>query len=53
MKFAYAFRRSTYYPFNADEAWILPIGERRGEYLRKVSEIGFGGIELRRTCEFD
>ena len=53
MKFAYAFRPSAFYPFYADEAWILPMAETRGEYLRKVNEIGFNGTELRRTCEFD
>ena len=46
MKFAYAFRRSAYYPFYADEAWILPNGKTRTGYLRKVKEIGFDGIEL-------
>ena len=53
MKFAYAFRRSAYYPLYADESWILPMRKTCGEYLRKVNEIGFDGIELRRTCEFD
>ena len=46
MKFAYAFRRSAFYPFYADEAWILPTRKTRGEYLRKVKDIGFDGIEL-------
>lgn len=46
MKVAYAFRRSTFYPFNADAAWVLPSGSTRTEYLRKVNDIGFDGIEL-------
>lgn len=46
MKFAYAFRRSAFYPFYADEAWILPNGKTRKGYLNKVKEIGFDGIEL-------
>ena len=46
MKIAYAYRRSAFYPFYADEAWILPTGKMRGGYLQKVKEIGFEGIEL-------
>jgi len=44
MKIAYAYRRSAFYPFYADEAWILPTGKMRGGYLQKVKEIGFEGI---------
>ena len=46
MKVAYAFRRSTFYPFDADAAWVLPNGDTRAGYLRKVNDIGFDGIEL-------
>ncbi len=46
MKIAYAFRRSTYYPFEAGAAWSLPDERALPDYLGKVRDIGFDGIEL-------
>ena len=46
MKIAYAFRRSTFYPFIAGNAWVLPGGKTRADYLKNVRDIGFDGIEL-------
>ena len=46
MKIAYAFRRSTYYPFEAGAAWALPDERALPDYLGKVRDIGFDGIEL-------
>ena len=46
MKIAYAFRRTTYYPFEADAAWALPDERALPDYLGKVRDIGFDGIEL-------
>ncbi len=46
MRLAYAFRRGTFYPFNASARWVLPDGEARTRYLRIVKDIGFEGIEL-------
>lgn len=46
MKLAYAFRRSTFYPFTAGAAWALPDGDALTGYLDKVRGIGFDGIEL-------
>ena len=46
MKIAYAFRRSTFYPFVAGAAWALPDERALGDYLGKVRDIGFDGIEL-------
>ena len=45
MKIAYAFRRSTFYPYNGDPR-ALPEAPARGRFLRRVKEIGFDGIEL-------
>ena len=45
MKIAYAFRRSTFYPYNGDPR-ALPEAPARGPFLRRVKEIGFDGIEL-------
>lgn len=46
MKIAYAFRRSTFYPYIERERWALPTGETRTRYLARVRELGFDGIEL-------
>ena len=46
MKMCYAFRRGTFYPFDAKEGWQVPTGKTRAKYLRRVQEIGFDGIEL-------
>ena len=47
MKLCYAFRRATYYPFTAGAAWNIPDDPKtRTEYLGKVNDIGFDGIEL-------
>ena len=46
MKIAYAFRRSTYYPFEAGAAWSLPDERALPDYLGKVRDIGFDGLEL-------
>ena len=46
MKIAYAFRRSTYYPFEAGAAWSLPDERALPDYLGKVRDIGFDGVEL-------
>ena len=58
MQIAYAFRRSSFYPFQPPEAswdaahnaggqaWLLPNGHVRSRFLTKVKDIGFDGIEL-------
>ena len=46
MKIAYAFRRSTYYPFVSGAAWELPDERALPDYLGKVRDIGFDGVEL-------
>ena len=46
MKIAYAFRRSTFYPFVAGAAWSLPDERALTDYLGKVRDTGFDGIEL-------
>ena len=47
MKFAYAFRRGTFYPFIAGAAWDIPNDPKtRTEYLGKVNDMGFDGVEL-------
>ena len=47
MKLCYAFRRATFYPFFAGAAWNIPNDPKtRTEYLGKVNDIGFDGIEL-------
>ena len=47
MKLCYAFRRGTFYPFMAGAAWDIPKDPKtRTEYLGKVNDIGFDGIEL-------
>ncbi len=47
MKLCYAFRRGTFYPFIAGAAWNIPEDAKtRTEYLGKVNDIGFDGIEL-------
>ena len=46
MKFCYAFRRGTFYPFIAGQGWNIPAGETREKYLGRVKSIGFDGIEL-------
>ena len=45
MKIAYAFRRSTFYPYR-DDSLALPGGAARTRFLTKVRETGFDGIEL-------
>lgn len=46
MKIGYAFRRSTYYPYQGTLGWELPPPELRPRFLRQVREIGFEGIEI-------
>lgn len=46
MKIAYAFRRSTYYPFESGAAWELPDERALSGYLGKARDIGFDGVEL-------
>ena len=47
MKLCYAFRRGTFYPFIAGAAWNIPEDPKtRTEYLGKVNDMGFDGIEL-------
>lgn len=46
MKFAYAFRRTAFYPYDGGTGWEVPPKEVRGKYLKKVREIGFEGIEV-------
>jgi len=46
VKFCYAFRRGTFYPFIAGQGWNIPAGETRAKYLGRVKNIGFDGIEL-------
>ena len=47
MKLCYAFRRATFYPFAARAAWdILYDTKTRSEYLGRVSDMGFDGIEM-------
>tara|TARA_B100000745_G_scaffold78422_1_gene47740 strand:- start:174 stop:1115 length:942 start_codon:yes stop_codon:yes gene_type:complete len=46
MKIAYAFRRSTVYPYEAGERWLLMPEPALTNFLTKVKEIGFDGIEL-------
>jgi sugar phosphate isomerase/epimerase len=48
MKIAYAFRRSTVYPFvnNGYGAWILPNEPALGSFFKKIREVGYDGIEL-------
>ena len=47
MKLCYAFRRGTFYPFIAGAAWNIPDDPKtRTEYLGKVNDMGFDGIEL-------
>ena len=48
MKIAYAFRRSTVYPFvnNGYGSWVLPEGSARDSFFRKIREVGYDGIEL-------
>ena len=54
MKIAYAFRRGTFYPYEAvtevygehSVSWGLPTGDSLGPFLQKVNEFGFDGIEL-------
>ena len=46
MKIAYAFRRSTVYPYQAGYAWVLPDEPGLSNFLKKVSDVGYDGIEL-------
>ena len=48
MKIAYAFRRSTVYPFvnNGYGAWVLPSEPALTSFFRKVRGVGYDGIEL-------
>lgn len=48
MKIAYAFRRSTVYPFvnNGYGAWVLPSEPALTSFFKKVKEVGYDGIEL-------
>ena len=45
MKIAYAFRRSTVYPYEAGDRWLLMPEPALTNLLTKVKEIGFDGIE--------
>ena len=45
MRIAYAYRRSNLYPYQG-EGTSFPEGEARTRFLRRVSEIGFDGLEL-------
>ncbi len=36
MRMCYAFRRGTFYPFDAKEGWQVPTGKTRAKYLRRV-----------------
>lgn len=45
MKIAYAFRRSTFYPYDGDSR-TLPDAPARSRFLQTVREIGFDGMEL-------
>ena len=50
MKIAYAFRRTTVYPYTAGSygpaGWGLPDEPGLTTFLKKINEIGFDGIEL-------
>ena len=50
MKIAYAFRRTTVYPYTAGfygpGGWGLPDEPALTTFLKKINEIGFDGIEL-------
>lgn len=46
MKIAYAFRRTAFYPYDGGTGWEVPPQDVRGNYLKKVREIGFEGIEI-------
>ena len=48
MKIAYAFRRSTVYPFvnNGYGSWVLPSEPALTSFFKKVKEVGYDGIEL-------
>ncbi len=41
MKIAYAFRRSTFYPFIEVNDWVLTGVKTRADYLKNVRDIGF------------
>ena len=45
MKLAYAFRKSTFYPYRGRDR-ALPPAELRQAYLSKVRSLGYEGIEL-------
>ena len=46
MEIGYAFRRTALYPYGGGTGWEVPPKEVRRQYLRKVREIGFAGIEI-------
>lgn len=46
MKLAYAFRRTTFYPYAGGTGWEIPPPEVRERYLRTVRDLGFEGIEI-------
>ena len=46
MKLAYAFRRSTFYPWVGSDYAGLPGKEARSKWLKQVKAIGFDGLEL-------
>ena len=46
MKIAYAYRRSTFYPYTGDGSPALPEEGARDRFLARVRESGFQGIEL-------
>jgi len=46
MKYIYAFRRSTYFPFNRQGWRNLPASDALNSFLQKISGMGFDGIEL-------
>ena len=45
MRIAYAYRRSNLYPYRG-AATSFPSGDARTRFLRRVSDIGFDGLEL-------
>ena len=46
VKIAYAYRRSTFYPYTGDGSPALPEEGARDRFLARVRESGFQGIEL-------
>ncbi len=46
MKFAYAFRRESWYPYFGPRGTELVPAELRAQWLRKVKSLGFDGLEI-------